>query len=143
MFQSLLQLAEVPKVNGDPVNAVDNFIYEKLEALKLKPAAKADKEILLRRASFDLIGLPPTEEEIETFVSDTSEDAFEKQIDRLLASPHYGERMTLDWMDVARYADTHGYSNDRYRDTSPWVPLLTEVLQTPNDLCIPLLDLSI
>ena len=114
------ELAEIPKVNGDPVNAVDNFIYEKLEALKLKPAAKADKEILLRRASFDLIGLPPTEEEIETFVSDTSEDAFEKQIDRLLASPHYGERMTLDWMDVARYADTHGYSNDRYRDTSPW-----------------------
>ena len=114
------ELAEVPKVKWDPINAVDNFIYEKLEELKLEPSSKADKEILLRRASFDLIGLPPTEEEIETFLTDDSENAFEKQIDRLLASPHYGERMTLDWMDVARYADTHGYSNDRYRDTSPW-----------------------
>jgi len=114
------ELAEVPKVNRNPVNAVDNFIYEKLEALKLKPVAKADKEILLRRSSFDLISLPPTEEEIQAFLSDTSENAFEKQIDRLLASSHYGERMALDRMDVARYADTHGYSNDRYRDTSPW-----------------------
>ncbi len=99
---------------------IDNFVLTKLEQEGFSPSKKADKEILLRRASFDLTGLPPTLEEIESFINDTSENAFEKQLDRLLASPQYGERMTLDWMDVARYADTHGYSNDRYRDTSPW-----------------------
>ena len=99
---------------------IDNFVLTKLEQEGLSPSKKADREILLRRASFDLTGLPPTLEEIESFINDTSENAFEKQLDRLLTSPQYGERMTLDWMDVARYADTHGYSNDRYRDTSPW-----------------------
>ncbi|MDO6803252.1 DUF1553 domain-containing protein [Wenyingzhuangia sp. 1_MG-2023] len=113
---------ETPKVKNKELihNDIDNFVLAKLEQKKLTPSKIADKEILLRRASLDLIGLPPTEEELNAFVKDTSENAFEKQIDRLLASPHYGERMTLDWMDVARYADTHGYSNDRYRDTSPW-----------------------
>lgn len=116
------ELAEIPATKKlDYVsNPIDNFVIAQLETLNLSPSEKADKEILLRRASFDLTGLPPTIDEIKDFTNDTSTDAFEKQIDRLLASPHYGEQMTLDWMDVARYADTHGYSNDRYRDTSPW-----------------------
>ena len=113
---------KIPKVKNTSfvANPIDNFVLAKLEEQSLKPSKKADKEILLRRASLDLIGLPPTIEEIESFLKDTSPNAFEKQIDRLLASPHFGEQMTLDWMDVSRYADTHGYSNDRYRDTSPW-----------------------
>ncbi|WP_344788967.1 DUF1553 domain-containing protein [Postechiella marina] len=116
------ELSEIPKVKQTDFisNPIDNYVVAQLENLNLSPAKKADKEILLRRASFDLTGLPPTLEEIESFLKDTSPNAFEKQIDRLLASPHYGEQMTLDWMDLARYADTHGYSNDRYRDTSPW-----------------------
>ncbi|WP_343328597.1 DUF1553 domain-containing protein [Polaribacter staleyi] len=113
---------EVPQVKQTNFvsNPIDNFVVKQLENLNLSPSKKADKEILLRRASFDLTGLPPSIEELDAFVKDTSKNAFEKQIDRLLASPHYGEYMTLDWMDLARYADTHGYSNDRYRDTSPW-----------------------
>lgn len=113
---------EIPKVKQTAFisNPIDNFVVKQLENFKLSPSEIADKEILLRRASFDLTGLPPTLEELDAFVKDTSPNAFEKQIDRLLASPHYGEHMTLDWMDLSRYADTHGYSNDRYRDTSPW-----------------------
>ncbi|WP_282049449.1 DUF1553 domain-containing protein [Maribacter aquivivus] len=113
---------KIPKVdNNDLVgNEIDNFVLAKLKEVNLSASKKADKEVLLRRASFDLIGLPPTPEEINTFLKDTSPNAFEKQIDRLLASSHFGEQMTLDWMDVSRYADTHGYSNDKYRDTSPW-----------------------
>lgn len=113
---------KIPKVkNNDQVaNPIDNFVLEELELRDLKLSDKADKELLLRRASLDLTGLQPTLEEIEAFVNDTSSDAFEKQIDRLLASPQYGEQRTLDWMDLARYADTHGYSVDRFRDVSPW-----------------------
>ncbi|WP_246146964.1 PSD1 and planctomycete cytochrome C domain-containing protein [Seonamhaeicola marinus] len=113
---------EIPKVKneGQVANEIDNFILEELEYQNLKLSDKADKETLLRRASLDLTGLPPTLEEIEAFVNDASPNAFEKQIDRLLASEKYGEQRTLDWMDLARYADTHGYSNDRFRDVSPW-----------------------
>ncbi|WP_400073095.1 DUF1553 domain-containing protein [Zobellia russellii] len=113
---------EVPKVKQTDFvqSPIDNFVLANLEEKGVSPSKKASKELLLRRASIDLTGLPPTLEEMEAFVNDEAPDAFEKQIDRLLASPHYGEQMTLDWMDVARYADTHGYSNDRYRDTSPW-----------------------
>lgn len=111
-----------PKVeHQDQVgNAIDNFILAKLEVEGLGPSKPADKETILRRLSFDLTGLPPTLEEIEAFVQDRSPDAYEKQVDRLLASPHYAEQMTLDWMDLSRYADTHGYTVDRYRDVSPW-----------------------
>ncbi|WP_282134242.1 DUF1553 domain-containing protein [Seonamhaeicola maritimus] len=113
---------EIPKIknNNQVANPIDNFVLEELELRDLKLSKKADKELLLRRASFDLIGLPPTVEEIETFLKDESPNAFEKQIDRLLASPNYGEQRTLDWMDLARYADTHGYSVDKFRDVSPW-----------------------
>lgn len=113
---------EVPDVDNLKLvaNPIDNFVVKTLENQGLKPSKKADKEILLRRASLDLTGLPPTIEEIDAFVKDKSPNAFEKQIDRLLATDAYAEQRTLDWMDLSRYADTHGYSNDRYRDVSPW-----------------------
>ena len=91
-----------------------------MEQENLQPSDKANKEILLRRLSFDLTGLPPSLLDIETFINDSSPDAYEKQVDRLLASPHYAEHMTLDWMVLSRYADTHGYTVDRYRDVSPY-----------------------
>ena len=88
---------------------IDQFILAKLEAKKLKPAPQADRRTLLRRASFDLTGLPPTQDEINAFLKDKSPDAWAKVIDRLLASPAYGERWGRHWLDVARYADTKGY----------------------------------
>ncbi|HEV2207626.1 MAG TPA: PSD1 and planctomycete cytochrome C domain-containing protein [Verrucomicrobiae bacterium] len=87
---------------------VDNFILAKLDEKGLKPNPPADKRTLLRRATFDLIGLPPTEQEIQNFLNDDSPDAFAKVVDRLLASPHYGERWGRHWLDVARYSDTKG-----------------------------------
>jgi len=101
-------------------NGIDNFILAKLEKENRVPSPPADKEMVLRRLSFDLTGLPPTLEEIDAFVKDDSPNAYEKQVDRLLSSPHYGEQMALDWMDLSRYADTHGYTVDRYRDVSVW-----------------------
>lgn len=113
---------DLPKTGNEEWvnNPVDRFVLKKLETENLKPSPKADMEILLRRLSFDLTGLPPTPKEVHSFLSDESEDAYEKVVDRLLASPHYGEKMAMDWMDLSRYADTHGYSVDRYRDMSPW-----------------------
>jgi len=108
------------KLEEKVANPIDNFVLAKLEKENLQPSPKADKELLLRRLSFDLTGLPPTLNEIEAFVKDNSPEAYEKQVDRLLASPHYAEQMTLDWMDLSRYADTHGYTVDRYRDVSVW-----------------------
>ncbi|MEM7380966.1 MAG: DUF1553 domain-containing protein [Bacteroidota bacterium] len=101
-------------------NPIDNFILSRLQTEGLGFSAEADKETLLRRVSFDLTGLPPSVAEIEDFVNDNSEDAYEKVVDRLLASPHYGEQRAVDWLDVSRYADTHGYTVDRYRDVSAW-----------------------
>lgn len=101
-------------------NDIDRFILARLEHEGLKPAAAASREKLIRRVTFDLTGLPPTLEEINSFVNDTSENAYEKVVDRCLASTAYGERMATDWLDVARYADTHGYQADRYRAMWPW-----------------------
>jgi hypothetical protein len=103
-----------------PRNAIDNFILSRLEREGLKPSPPADKITLLRRLSFDLTGLPPTPEEIDSFLKDASPNAYEKQVDRLLNSPHYGERMAMEWLDVARYADTHGYHIDSHRDMWRW-----------------------
>ena len=89
--------------------SIDNFVLAKLEAKSLTPSPRADRRTLIRRASYDLIGLPPTPEEVDAFVADKSPDAFAKLVDRLLASPHYGERWGRYWLDVARYADTKGY----------------------------------
>ncbi|MBC7926576.1 MAG: DUF1549 domain-containing protein, partial [Bryobacteraceae bacterium] len=101
-------------------NEIDRFIQAKLERDKIVPAPEADRRTLLRRVSLDLTGLPPTREEVETFVKDRAPDAYEKQVDRLLRSPHYGERMAMEWLDVARYADTHGFHIDNSREMYPW-----------------------
>src|SRR6185369_1585268 len=84
---------------------IDNFVFAKLEAQGLQPARPADKRILIRRATFDLTGLPPTAEEVAAFLSDATPGAFAKVVDRLLASPRYGERWGRYWLDVARYSD--------------------------------------
>jgi hypothetical protein len=91
---------------------VDAFILAKLEAKGIKPNPPADRRTLIRRASFNVTGLPPTPEEVEAFVNDTSCDAYEKVIDRLLASPHYGERWARHWLDLARFAESHGFEHD-------------------------------
>ena len=103
-----------------PHNEVDRFILNALEQKGWSHNPEADKPTLLRRLSFDLTGLPPSPADIQTFLKDNSPEAYEKAVDRLLASPAYGERMAVDWLDLARYADTHGYTVDRYRDMSPW-----------------------
>ncbi|MEE2614077.1 MAG: PSD1 and planctomycete cytochrome C domain-containing protein [Verrucomicrobiota bacterium] len=100
--------------------AIDEFVSAKLRSAGLQPSHQADKETLLRRVSFDLTGLSPSLMEIDAFISDSSPRAFEKVVDRLLASPRYGERMALNWLDAARYADSHGYSLDRRRVMWPW-----------------------
>jgi hypothetical protein len=92
-----------------PRNDIDRFILARLEAESLKPSPEADRRTWLRRATFDLTGLPPTPEELEQFLADTSPAAHERVIERLLASPRYGERYAQHWLDVVRYADTHGY----------------------------------
>jgi Protein of unknown function (DUF1553)/Protein of unknown function (DUF1549)/Planctomycete cytochrome C len=95
-----------------PINPVDRFLLAKLEAKGLKPAGEADKRTLIRRITFDLIGLAPKPEEVEAFVADSSPDAYEKLVDRLLASPHYGERWGRHWLDVVRFAETSGHEFD-------------------------------
>src|SRR5688572_16073252 len=101
-------------------NDIDRFILARLEKEGLKPAPEAPKERLLRRITFDLTGLPPTPAEIDSFLADSSTNAFEKVVDRLLASESFGERIAVDWLDLARYSDTHGYQADRYRAMWPW-----------------------
>lgn len=101
-------------------NPIDQFVLSKLEDEGISPSPEADKETLLRRLSLDLTGLPPSTAEIESFVADKSGNAYEKQVDRLLKSDHYGEKMAMHWMDIARFADTHGYTVDRFRDASPY-----------------------
>ncbi len=99
---------------------IDRFVLAGLEAQGLAPAPEAPREVWLRRVTFDLTGLPPTPEELAAFLADVSPRAYEKVVDRLFASPRYGERMATDWLDVARYADTHGYQMDRYRPVWPY-----------------------
>jgi hypothetical protein len=99
---------------------IDRFVLAKLEQENLSPAPEADKATLLRRVTFDLTGLPPTSAELKAFLADRSPKAYEKVVDRLLASPHYGERMTVPWLDLARYSDTHGYHIDSGREMWPW-----------------------
>ena len=99
---------------------IDRFVLARLDKEGLKPAAEAERANLLRRVSFDLTGLPPTPEEVKAFLADKTANAYEKQVDRLLGSPRYGERMALQWLDIARYADTHGYHIDSHRDMWRW-----------------------
>lgn len=103
-----------------PRNEIDRFILDRLEQDGLSPAVEAEKETLIRRLSFDLRGLPPSLEEIDAFLVDDSPDAYEHLVDRFLSSSGYGERMAAHWLDVARYADSDGYLDDKHRDFSPW-----------------------
>ncbi len=112
----------LPRVNNRewPQNPIDHFVLAKLEERGMHPSPEVDREKLLRRVSFDLTGLPPTVEELDRFLSDDSPDAWEKVVDRLLASEAYGERMATEWLDVARYADSHGYQDDAPNELWPW-----------------------
>ncbi|MGH9935346.1 MAG: DUF1549 domain-containing protein, partial [Blastocatellia bacterium] len=111
-----------PKIkNRDwPKNAIDHFTLERLEREGMEPSPEADRATLIRRVSLDLTGLPPTPGEIDDFLDDKSPNAYEKVVDRLLASPRYGERMTTRWLDAARYADTNGYQIDGDRGAWRW-----------------------
>ncbi len=101
-------------------NPIDSFILERLEAEDLTPSPEASRETLARRLHLDLIGLPPTLSELDRFLRDGEPGAYERMVDRLLASPHFGERWARDWLDVARYADTNGYEKDRVRSIWPY-----------------------
>ena len=103
-----------------PRSDLDRFVLARLEAEGLEPAAEADRATWLRRVTLDLTGLPPTPEEVEAFLADTTPAAYEAVVDRLLLSPRYAERMAMQWLDVARYADTNGYNNDETRTLWPW-----------------------
>ena len=112
----------LPQVSDStwPRNPIDRFILARLDRAGLEPSPPVDKAALLRRVSLDLTGLPPAPEQIDAFLASDSPDAYEKHVDRLLASPHYGERMAMPWLDAARYADTHGYHIDSHRDMWRW-----------------------
>ena len=113
---------EIPKIEGDDElgNEIDFFISKKLKEQGLSFSKRATKEKLIRRVSFDLTGLPPSIAEIDNFLEDSTPNAFEKVVDRLLSTKAYAERMTTDWLDLARYADTHGYQDDFERVMWPW-----------------------
>ena len=113
---------ELPKTKNSRWvrNPIDAFVLARLQKEKLKPSPEADRATLIRRVSLDLIGLPPTPAEVDAFVNDKSKDAYEKVVDRLLASPHYGEKWAREWLDLARYADTHGYEKDPRRSMWPY-----------------------
>lgn len=116
------RLPEVPKADKPEwiKNPIDNFVLQKMEQKGLSPSPEADKERLLKRISLDLTGLPPDLKTQNAFLADKSPNAYEKVVDKLMAQPQYGEKMTLHWLDVARYADSHGYQDDNYRTQWPW-----------------------
>jgi mono/diheme cytochrome c family protein len=118
-FQPLGKAAP-PRVNNEAwcKTTVDRFILAKLEAKGIQPNPQVDRRLLLRRAYFDLLGLPPTSADVEKFLNDKSADAYEKLIDRLLDSPHFGERWARHWLDLARFAESHGYEQDYDRPTA-------------------------
>ncbi len=105
---------------GKVRNPIDAFVLERLAKEGLKQAPEADKTKLLRRVYLDLVGLPPSPEELDVYLADAAPDAYEKAVDRLLASPRYGERMVWEWLDAARYADTNGYQGDPTRAMWHW-----------------------
>ena len=118
----LPQKAALPTVNEKswPVNEIDYFILSKMERQGLSPNETADKERLLKRVCMDLTGILPTPEQTAAFVNDASANAYEKQVDRLLQLPQFGEKMAIGWMDLARFADSHGFQDDSYRSQWPW-----------------------
>jgi hypothetical protein len=123
--------AALPKVNQTdwPRNPIDNFILKRLEKEGLHPSREADRAALIRRVTLDLTGLPPSPEEVDAFLNDKSTSAYEKVVDRLLASPRYAERMAFRWMEAARYADTNGYQSDGVRDMWRWRDWVIDAFQ--------------
>ncbi|MBI5396741.1 MAG: PSD1 domain-containing protein [Verrucomicrobia bacterium] len=113
-------LPEIRNPRSEIRNPIDNFIAVRLAEEQLSPSPEADKATLLRRVSLDLTGIPPTPAEVDAFLADKSTDAYERAVDRLLASPRYGEQMALRWLDYARYADSHGYQADWERFMWRW-----------------------
>ena len=103
---------------GWTANPIDAFVDSKRSEAGLEPSAQADKRTLIRRLTFDLLGLPPKPEEINTFLSDTSDHAYENLVDRLLASPHYGERWARHWLDIVRFGESNGFEYDQPRDNA-------------------------
>jgi Protein of unknown function (DUF1553)/Protein of unknown function (DUF1549)/Planctomycete cytochrome C len=99
---------------GPAANGIDRFVRDRILSNKLRPSPEADRTTLIRRLSFDLVGLPPSPREVDEFVSDSRPDAYERQVDRLLASPRFGERMAIFWLDLVRFADTTGYHGDNH-----------------------------
>ena len=116
------RIPQIPQVDQEewPTNDIDRFVLAKQEESYLAPNLEADKEHLLKRLSFDITGLPPSIKTQEQFLNDKSGDAYERMVDELLAKPQYGEKMAVYWMDIARYADTHGYQDDGLRTMWPW-----------------------
>lgn len=116
------QRPAVPDVAGSdwPQNEIDHFTLVKMRDAQLSPSESANRAAWLRRVSFDLTGLPPTPDEVRAFEADASAEAYERVVDRLLESPHYGERLAVEWLDLARFADTNGYQNDFNRSMWPW-----------------------
>ena len=114
------KISESTEHSDWPRNEVDHFVLDHLMDENLTPSPQATRTTLIRRVTLDLTGLPPTLAEVDAFLADDSPDAFEKVVDRLLDSPHYGERMAVDWLDAARYADTNGYQVDRDREMYAW-----------------------
>ena len=113
---------DLPAVKNQawPINPIDHFILHRLEHEGMSPSPPANRETLLRRAALDLTGLPPTLDDLAAFLGDSSPEAYEKAVDRFLASPRYAEKMAVAWLDAARYADTNGYNNDEERTMWPW-----------------------
>ncbi len=113
---------ELPQVTGKswPRNPIDAFVLARLEAKQIRPSPEADRRTLLRRLSLDLTGLPPSAPEAEAFEKDSHKNAYDKQVERLLASPHFGERMAVPWLDVVRFADTVGYHGDQNVNVFPY-----------------------
>lgn len=109
-------------------NQIDRFVLARIEEQRLAPSPEADKRTLIRRVTLDLTGLPPTPAEVEQFLADESPKAYERVVDRLLASPRYGERMAWPWLDAARYADTNGYQGDPERTMWPWRDWVVDAL---------------
>jgi len=118
------------KKKDQAANAIDQFIHARLEQENLTPAKRADKATLLRRVTFDLIGLPPSKQDLEQFMADPSPAAYEQAVDRLLNDPRYGEHMALDWLEASRYADTDGYQNDRLRYMWVWRDWLIQAINS-------------
>jgi len=129
-LRPLPEVVAVPQVDGlVEANPIDAFVGARLRQEGLAPAPPARQARLLRRATFALTGLPPTPEELDAFATDAAPDAFVRVLDRLFASPRYGERMAVEWLDAARYADTYGYQSDVYREVWPWRDWVIDAFQ--------------